>query len=189
MKEWFNASYEILHFNPKTREETEIGKTLPHATYQDLLSYYNQIYHQVLNRYDIKETLQYLMDCEIELVQGRDNDRDEQYKYLLEVYDKNSSTELKLIKYLFENGYVLPDKAQVNLKDYYISSDFVFNTNFGTTLMFCDGSVHDNDDVKKRDEMINQILQEGAFDIIRWHYSESIEDLMRRRKDIFRKVK
>lgn len=189
MKEWFIASYEILHFDAKTREETEIGRSLPHATYQDLLSYYNQIHHQALNRYDIKETLENLMDCEVELVQGSDNDREEQYNYLLEAYDKNSSTELKLIKYLYENGYVFPDKAQVNLKDYYVSADFVFNTGFGATLLFCDGSIHDKDEVKKRDEMIDKILQEGAIDVIRWHYAEPIDDLIKRRKDIFRKVK
>lgn len=189
MKEWFIASYEILHFNAETREETELGKSLPHATYQDLLSYYNQSYHQILNRYEIKETLENLMDCEVEKVQGSSNDREEQYKYLLDAYDKNSGTEEKFIKYLYNNGYVLPDKAQVNLKDYYISADFVFNTSFGTTLLFCDGSIHDKVEVKKRDEMINQILQEGAIDIIRWHYTEPLEDLILRRKDIFRKVK
>lgn len=189
MKEWFTASYEILHFDPLTREETEIGKALPHATYQDLLSYYNQIYHQQLNRYDIKETLEQLMDCDIELVQGSDNDREEQYQYLLQAYDKNSSTELKFIKFLYENGYVLPDKAQVNLKDYYISADFVFKNGFGDVLIFCDGSVHDLEEVKKRDEMINKILSEGSLDVIRWHYSEPLTDLMEKRKDIFRKVK
>ncbi|WP_163409776.1 DEAD/DEAH box helicase [Flavobacterium ajazii] len=189
MKEWFRASYEILHFNADTREETEEGKKLPHATYQDLLSYYNQIYHQQLNRYDIKETIENLMDCEVEIIQGNENDREEQYKYLLTAYDKNSSTEFKLIKYLYENGYTLPDKAQVNLDHYYISADFVYKNGFGNTLVFCDGSVHDNDEVKKRDQKINQILNEGACDVIRWHYTEPIEELITRRKDIFRKVK
>lgn len=189
MKEWFIASYEILHFNAETREESEEGKKLPHATYQDLLSYYNQIYHQQLNRYKIKETLENLMDCEVEIVQGSENDREEQYKYLLEAYDKNSSTELKLIKYLHENGYTLPDKAQVNLDQYYISADFVYKNSFGYTLVFCDGSVHDKDEVKKRDKMINQILSEGAHDVIRWHYTEPIDELINKRKDIFRKVK
>lgn len=189
MKEWFTASYEILHFNPETRAETEEGKKLPHATYQDLLSYYNQIYHQQLNRYDIKETLENLMDCDVELVQGSENDREAQYKYLLEAYDKNSGTELKLIKNLYENGYALPDKAQVNLDHYYINADFVYKNSYGYTLVFCDGSVHDNEEVKKRDQMINQILNEGAYDLIRWHHTEPIEELITRRKDIFRKVK
>ncbi len=189
MKEWFIASYEILHFDATSREETDLGKSLPHATYQDLLSYYNQIHHQILNRYNIKETLENLMDCDVELVQGSGNDREEQYKYLLDAYDKSSSTELKFIEYLYKNGYVLPDKAQVNLKDYYISADFVFNSSIGNTIVFCDGSVHDKEDIKKRDDMIDKILQEGAVDVIRWHYKDSIEKLIEGRKDIFRKVK
>lgn len=189
MKEWFKISYEILHFDSETREETEQGKELPHATYQDLLSYYNQIYHKQLNRYIIKEVLEYLMDCDIEIVQGNENDRDQQYRYLLDAYDKNSGTELKLIKYLYENGYALPDRTQVNLDSYYINADFVYKNNSGFTLIFCDGSVHDLEEVKKRDQMIDQILKEGAYDVIRWHYTESLEELMTRRKDIFRKIK
>ncbi|CAI9675548.1 MULTISPECIES: DEAD/DEAH box helicase [Elizabethkingia] len=188
MKEWFKITYEVLHFDLETREETEQGKKLPHATYQDLLSYYNQIYHQQLNRHIIKEVLEYLIDCDIEIVQGGKNDREEQYRYLLEAYDKNSSTELKLIRHLYENGYSLPDRAQVNLDSYYINADFVFKTSSGFTLIFCDGSIHDLEEVKKRDQMIDQILKQGSHDIVRWHYTESLEDLIKRRKDIFRKV-
>ena len=188
MKEWFKISYEALHFDSETREETKEGQNLPHATYQDLLSYYNQIYHRQLNRHIIKEVLEQLMDCEPQMVQGSENDRDEQYQYLLSGYDKNSSTELKLIKYLYENGYALPDKAQVNLNDYYISADFVYHNSLGDTLLFCDGSVHDLEHVKKRDEMIDNILKKGICDVIRWHYLEPLEQLVERRKDIFRKV-
>jgi len=189
MKEWFKTSYEILHFDPETRKETEQGSELPHATYQDLLSYYNQLYHQQLNRHIIKEVLEYLMDCDIEMVQGSGNDREEQYRYLLNAYDKNSSTELKLIKHLYENGYALPDRAQVNLDSYYINADFAYKNSAGFTLIFCDGAVHDLEKVKKRDQMIDQLLKEGAYDVIRWHYTESLEQLTERRKDIFRKVR
>jgi superfamily II DNA/RNA helicase len=189
MKEWFKISYEILHFNPETREETKEGKKLPHATYQDLLSYYNQIYHQQLNRHIIKNVLEYLMDCEVELVQGGENDREEQYQYLLDAYDKNSNTELQLIRFLYVNNYALPDKAQVNLDNYYINADFVYKTNSGFTLVFCDGSIHDLEEIKKRDEMINKILKEGTYDVIRWHYKEPLEQIIEKRKDIFRKIK
>ncbi|AZA50560.1 DEAD/DEAH box helicase [Chryseobacterium carnipullorum] len=188
MKEWFRTSYEIIHYDPQSRTETELGKSLPKATYQDLLSYYNQIHHQQLDRREIHTVLESLMDCDIEIVQGGKNDRGEQYRYLLEAYDKNSSTELKLIKHLYENGYALPDRAQVNLDSYYINADFVYKNSSGFTLIFCDGSIHDLEEVKKRDQMIDQILREGTHDVIRWHYTESLEDLIRRRKDIFRKV-
>lgn len=189
MKEWFKMSYEILHFDSETREETEHGRELPHATYQDLLSYYNQIHHQQLNRHIIKEVLEYLMDCDVEIVQGGENDREEQYHYLLNAYDKNSGTELRLIKYLYENGYALPDRAQINLDSYYINADFVYKNNSGFTLIFCDGSVHDLEEIKKRDQIIDQILKEGAYDVIRWHYKDSLEELTERRKDIFRKIR
>lgn len=189
MKEWFKMSYSTLHYDPETRQETEFGKTLPHATYQDLLSYYNQIYHKKLNRHDITQILENLMDFDIDLVQGAEKDRDEQYQYLLDAYDKNSSTERKLIEYLYKNGYALPDLAQVNLNDYYISADFVFGGNENSTLVFCDGSIHDTERVQRRDEVINRILAEAGADVIRWRHTEPIEDLIARRKDIFRKVK
>lgn len=129
MKEWFKESYIAMHFDPETREETDRGKNIPKASYEDLLSYYNQRHHSDLNRHDIKEILEFLMDCEIEIVQGDDRDREEQYKYLLDNYDKNSTTELKFIEYLYKNDIALPDVAQQNLKDFYISADFIYILN------------------------------------------------------------
>lgn len=189
MKEWFRAAYEVIHYDPETREETALGKTLPHATYQDLLSYYNQMHHRSLNRYDIKEILENLMDSEVELVQGKENDRDEQYKYLLNAYDKNSSTEFKFIKYLYDNGYALPDIAQQNLNDYYISADFIYKNNGNPVIIFVDGSVHDQQSVSDSDKNKRDILKNAGYDVIVWRYDESLDELMLKRKDIFRKVK
>lgn len=188
LKKLFEESYSSMHFDIVTREETEKGKLLPKASYQDLLSYYNQIYHSVLDRYAIKLPLENLMDCDYSVVQNG-KDRDEQYKYLLDSYDKNSNTEYKLIKYLYENDYALPDKAQVYIKEYYISADFVYNNENGAVIVFCDGSVHDLDKVKEDDVKKRTLLDSSGYDIIVWHYTESLEDLVKRRKDVFRKLK
>ncbi|OPB96466.1 DEAD/DEAH box helicase [Elizabethkingia occulta] len=189
MKEWFNAAYEVIHFNPETREETELGQSLPHATYQDLLSYYNQIYHQKLNRYGIRELLEKLLDCEVEIIQGANNDREEQYRYLLDAYDKNSSTELKFIKFLYDNGYALPDIAQQNLADYFISADFIYKNRDNPVIIFVDGSVHDLQQVNQQDIIKRTALRDAGYDVVVWRYDESLEELMLRRKDIFKKVK
>lgn len=189
MKEWFKESYVAIHFDPQTFEETEHGKTLPKASYEDLLSYYNQAYHKQLDRYAIKRVLEHLINCEIELVQGGKRDREEQYLYLLEKYDKNSSMELKFLKYLYENDYVLPDKAQVNTANYYISVDFIFENQGIQTLVFCDGSVHDNAEQEVEDHNKRTILENAGYDVIVWHYLEPLSDLMERRKDIFRRVR
>ncbi|HEY8928508.1 MAG TPA: DEAD/DEAH box helicase [Mucilaginibacter sp.] len=189
MKEWFKASYEAIHYDPETFEETNLGKTLPKATYQDLLSYYNQTYHKQLSRELVAPVIKYLIQCEISPVQGSDRDRDDQYQHLLDTYDTNSSTELQLIKYLYNNDYALPDKAQVNLEDYYISADFVYKRGDQFTLVFCDGSAHDSPEQQETDNKKRQILADAGYDYIVWHYTEKVEDLIQKRKDIFRKVK
>jgi hypothetical protein len=188
LQKLFEESYRYMHFDPITREETERGKELPKASYEDLLSYYNQIHHEVLDRYSIKQPLERLMDCDFSVVQNNNN-REQQYQYLLDNYDKNSNTELKFLRFLHQNSYVLPDKAQVNIKEFYVSADFVYNTANGPVLIFCDGSIHDLDIVKEGDKEKRGLLKEAGYDIIEWYYTEPLEDLVTRRKDIFRKIK
>lgn len=188
LRRLFEESYRYMHFDLETREETERGKQLPKASYEDLLSYYNQIHHEILDRHSIKEPLENLMDCEFSIVQN-DNDREKHYQYLLENYDKNSNTELKFVRFLYQNDYVLPSKAQVNIQEFYISADFVFNTNNGPVLIFCDGTVHDLEPVQESDKEKRRLLKDAGYDILEWHHSELLEDLVIRRKDIFRKLK
>jgi hypothetical protein len=114
---------------------------------------------------------------------------EEQYNYLLGKYDLNSSTERKFIDYLYKNGFVLPDKAQFNVPGCYVNADFVFKTNSGYTLVFCDGSVHDNGMVRESDEHKRECCRDAGYDVIVWHYMEPLEKLTERRKDIFRKVR
>lgn len=184
-KELFIASYDAMHFDPKTYEDKR--PDLPKASYEDLLSYYNQTSHDILDRHAIKRPLELLMECSIDNIQAF-GDRKSQYQYLIENFDKNSATELKLIKYLFENDLKLPDKAQVNMEDYYISADFVYNSEAGPVIIFCDGSVHDDEKQQKEDKHKRDKLRAKGFDVIEWHHTETIEDLVKRRKDVFIKI-
>jgi superfamily II DNA/RNA helicase len=187
LKELFKTTYSCMHFDPETRTETELGESLPKATYRDLLSYYNQRHHDKLDRHSIQEALETLMDCSVEKEQGG-NDRETQMEMLKEQYDKSSSTELKLLKYLYDNCLALPDRAQVNVPEFYISADFVYNSSSGPVLVFCDGSVHDHAGVKEDDSHKRDLLRSQGYDVIEWHYMEPISELVSRRKDVFRKV-
>jgi very-short-patch-repair endonuclease len=187
LKKLFAESYRCMHFNPDTREETELGKSLPHASYQDLLSYYNQREHEILNRYDIRQALETLMDCDYEVAHGN-VDQATQYQRLLKAYDTSSSMEKKLLDFLYENKLALPDKAQVNMPEFYISADFVYNTDNGPVLIFCDGSVHDSPEQKAKDEQNRNLLHNAGYDVIVWHYSENIRDMVNRRKEVFKAV-
>ncbi len=188
LHELFTEAYRAMHFDPETREETEYGKTLPKATYEDLLSYYNQRNHDILDRHSIKEALQNLMDCEVSTVQ-QGKDYESQYRFLLDSYDKNSNTELPFLRYLYDNDIALPDKAQVNVPECYVSADFVYNTENGATLIFCDGNIHDLQNVMEIDNEKRKCVLDAGYDIIEWNHSEPIEQLVKRRKDIFKKVR
>ncbi|MBN2280819.1 MAG: DEAD/DEAH box helicase [Candidatus Marinimicrobia bacterium] len=184
-KELFVEAYKVIHYNPETRKDNH--PELPKANYEDILSYYNQCFHSVLDRHSIAPALEKLMDCSVERITGQRN-RESHYQYLLDTYDKSSEMELKLIKYLYNNGYSLPDKAQVNMEEYYISIDFVYQHASGPVLVFCDGSVHDDPKLKQQDRHKRQLLRDAGYDVVEWHYTEKIEDLVTRRKDIFRKI-
>ena len=109
----FVEAYKVVHFDPQTREDTR--PDLPRATYEDLLSYFNQRDHEVLNRFAIKEALQRLMDCKIDNQKGSKS-VDEQYQHLLASYDTNSDMERKLIEFPLQGGVMpCPDRAQYNL--------------------------------------------------------------------------
>jgi superfamily II DNA/RNA helicase len=186
LRSLFEDAYKLLHFNPVTHQDER--PDLPKASYDNLLSYFNQRYHDQLDRHAVQEPLRRLLNCKIDNQKGG-RSLEEQYKYLLEKYDLNSSTEKPLIEFLFKNGIQLPDEAQVNIPGYFINADFVYKNDHTFTLLFCDGSVHDEQTVKDGDKHKRQLLRDAGYDVIEWHYRETKDTLIERRKDIFRKVR
>jgi superfamily II DNA/RNA helicase len=186
LNQLFVSAYRVLHFDPDTK--TDLEPDLPKASYDDLLSYFNQPYHEKLDRFSVKEALERLIICDIDPQPGG-KPLDEQYEYLINNYDLNSSTERPLIDFLYKNGLRLPDRAQFNVPGCYVNADFVYKTDIGYSLVFCDGSVHDKSEVKSEDIKKRQCCRDMGYDVIEWHYSEPLKKLIERRKDVFRKVK
>lgn len=188
LKEVFVEAYKTCYFNPETRND---DKPLAlRASYDDLLSYYNQRHHEVINRKLIKHPLELLMDAHVEVIVNAQQSYHKQFDYLVTTYDKNSVTELKFIQHLYNNGLALPDRTQYNLDGYYISADFVYdNISSGSqTFVFIDGSVHDKKEVIEKDKKQRELLIEQGYDIIVWRYDQDLSKLTEERKDIFRKV-
>lgn len=193
LREVFREAYRVIQYDPDAKEDMAPDK--PKASYDDLLSYYNQRYHELLDRHSIKEALELLMVCEADNTQAFASgfeSRETHYEHLLENYDTQSVMEKKLIQYLYEHGRRLPDKLQVNLSGvagFYISADFLFMDGDSIeAIVFCDGSVHDDIQVSQDDQHKRQLLRDAGYDVIEWHYTEPLEQLTERRKDIFRKV-
>lgn len=157
------------------------------ASYDDLLSYYNQRHHDKIDRFAIKEALKILQSCDIEIVTAKaGHDYDTQYKNLLKHIDKNSATELKFLKYLYDRGLRLPDKAQQTTAGIYSRPDFFYEPD---VWVFCDGTPHDDPAVKEKDSQVRQALRSKGEQVLTYYYKDNLDDFVARRPDIFKKVR
>jgi len=157
------------------------------ASYDDLLSYYNQRDHQRIDRFLIRDAIEKLKVADIEIQASADfRDYEEQYQHMLRHLDPNSSTEQKFIDHLYKNGLRLPDSAQKRVPDIYCQPDFYYEPRF---WVFCDGSPHDEPAIRERDEEQRQLIISRGDEVWAWHYTENLAARIAERPDIFRKVR
>ncbi len=157
------------------------------ASYNDLLSYYNQRDHKIIDRHLIKDALEKLRICTINILTniGYHNYEDH-YQALLRGLDPNSSTERKFIDYLYTNGLRLPDAAQKRVMDIYVQPDFYYEPRF---WVFCDGTPHDDSNVQADDNIKRQAIIAKGDEVWVYHYREDLATKVAARPDIFRRVR
>lgn len=157
------------------------------ASYDDLLSYYNQRDHKTIDRHLIQDALQKLLICSIE-IQANNNFKsyDDQYQTLLRGIDPTSSTERKFIDHLFKNGLRLPDAAQKRVDGLFVQPDFYYEPRI---WVFCDGTPHDEAAVKADDELKRQAIIAQGDEVWVYYYKDILADKIATRPDIFRKVR
>lgn len=157
------------------------------ASYDDLLSYYNQRDHQKINRMLIRDALTMLQTARIELpVNAQFNNYDEQFRSMLNQYDTNSTLERKFLEYLYENNLRLPDKAQARVDGIYSQPDFFYEPNFH---VFIDGSVHDKPEIKEHDRKVRQAIKNRGEQCWAYRYDQNMAEQVAKRSDIFTKIR
>jgi superfamily II DNA/RNA helicase len=157
------------------------------ASYDDLLNYYNQRYHDKINRFEIKDALEKLKVCDVEIVTSKKfSDYETQYQQLLNGLDPNSSTELKFLNYLYDNGLKLPDDTQKFVEGIYCQPDFFYEPD---VWVFCDGTPHDDPDVKKKDKEQRSAILNRGDQVFVYYYKDNLKEIINNRPDIYKKVK
>lgn len=177
-----------LCFEKDTYTDSELNELIP-ASYDDLLNYYNQPYHKLIDRRVIYQPLKLMMSAEIELkVAGQQLSYDSMYLKLQQERDQSSSTEDQFLKYLYKHKLRLPDEAQPKFqkKDLYIMPDFRYDKR---TFIFCDGTPHDLPEVKADDEIKRKAMEDRGYKVLVWYYKDSLEDFVNAHKDLFTEVK
>jgi hypothetical protein len=157
------------------------------ASYDDLLSYYNQRDHKIIDRHLIKDALEKLRICSIEIQTNTGfGSYEEQYQALLRGLDPNSSTERRFISHLYQNGLRLPDAAQKRVEGLYVQPDFYYEPR---VWVFCDGTPHDEPAVKESDEAKRQAIMARGDEVWVYFYQDDLAAIVAARPDIFRKVR
>lgn len=183
LRQVFEEAYDICGYDFKTKEDLFPSRSK--ATYDDLLSYYNQQHHKEINRHVVIPALEALLACEID--NSETGNYDDNYEKLKRGLHPKADGEKALLEHLYKNGLKLPDHTNYNMADYYIQPDFIFKPNH---LVFCDGGIHKKSDIKNEDERKRKILENAGYDVLVWdETSEPLEQFIQRRKDVFRKVK
>jgi|TARA_B100002003_G_scaffold225571_1_gene231699 superfamily II DNA/RNA helicase len=156
------------------------------ASYNDLLSYYNQRDHADIDRFLIKDALEKLKVCNIEIQGSGKKSYEDQYELLLRTMDPNSDTEKKFLTYLYKNNLKLPDSAQKRVKGIYTQPDFFYKPDF---WVYCDGTPHDDPEVQKKDKMKRDAIRNKGDQVFVFYYQDDLEKIISKRPDIFKKVK
>ena len=157
------------------------------ASYRDLLSYYNQRDHKIIDRHLIQDALQKLLICSIEIQANLYyKNYEEHYQALLRAFDPSSTTERRFLEYLYKNGLRLPDSAQKRVDGIYVQPDFYYEPRI---WVFCDGTPHDEQDVKARDEEQRQAIIAKGDEVWVYYYKDNLAEKVAARPDIFKKVR
>jgi hypothetical protein len=157
------------------------------ATYDDLLSYYNQPHHLILDRFSIQDALNKMASCSIEVRTSQSGlSYDQQFERLVKDKDPNSSTEEAFLKFLYKAGLRLPDEAQKSVPGIYVCPDFFYAPD---TWVFCDGTPHDQAAAKADDAAKREAIRNRGDEVITWHYKDDLDALVLKYPDIFKKVR
>lgn len=172
-------AFEICRFDDESYKDP--------ASYDDLLSYYNQRYHADIDRAEIKEALIMMEQAKVEYgLKDNQVDYDSHYQSLVKQYDKNSSTEFKFLEYLYKNGLRLPDTAQERTDGIYSQPDFFYEPD---VWVFCDGTPHDQPEVKEQDKKIRDAIRNRGDQVWVYYYKDNLAEKIAERSDVFKKVR
>ena len=180
---WHRIAEEALlrcHIDPDTLVDVHVGAAEPceAACYDCLLSYRNQMDHQILDRLLAKPWLAALRGAQLtEPSDGDDmggGDLDEQVE---------SGLEAEFIEYLRAGGYRLPDRAQVYFEAAGTRPDFVFDD--ACAVVYVDGPHHDYPDRQARDAGQSEAMRDLGYKVIRLGHRDDWAQIIDTHRAVF----
>ena len=167
----------IMHFDPGTGADLR-GPVEPdgmvrypceRGCYNCLLSYRNQLEHELIDRHRARDLLLAIARGGTRTT-GRGISRTEQAVALIGQAD--SKLEKDFVQWLKDNGYRMPDAAQVTIPEAYARPDFIYRRPSENVAIFIDGHFHDAAAVAERDASAEERLTDQGWNVIRFRYDD-----------------
>ena len=163
------AALGLLHFDPVTGEDQGHA---PHASerceaacYDCLMTYGNQSFHDLLDRFAVLELLLSLRDATVSTVDRGDTHFDDLCAQC------GSELEREWLRFLRDQGRRLPSHAQLLVPDHYARPDFAYAEQ--SALVFIDGPHHDGPGQSARDARVREDLELAGYTVISFNYDRS----------------
>lgn len=162
---------DICHFDPGNGKDLKRAlyaqEDCEAACYDCLMSYSNQKDHALLDRKAIKDYLLELTNSEVE-VSPVEKPRAEHLEQLMRQAD--SGLEKKWLRYLEENNYRLPSKAQALIRKCSTRPDFIYEDY--QAAIYIDGPPHDYPERQQRDNEQQESMEDYGYTVIRFRYDK-----------------
>jgi very-short-patch-repair endonuclease len=97
----------------------------------------------------------------------------------------DSTLEADFIRWLKDNGYRLPDAAQVTVPGTYAQPDFVYRRSNVRAAVFIDGPAHDAEAVAERDTAAASRLENKGWLVIRLRWNADWQSIMDENPTVF----
>jgi ATP-dependent helicase YprA (DUF1998 family)/very-short-patch-repair endonuclease len=159
----------LCHFDPETgddlRRAPRAKEDCEAACYDCLMSYTNQMDHQLLDRQLIRDLLLQLAGSTLKASPGP-MDRAEHLRVLKALCD--SDLEREWLDFLEEHNLRLPDAAQELVEACGTRPDFLYREH--QVAIYIDGPAHDQPDIAAEDREIADRLVDKGYSVIRFTY-------------------
>lgn len=177
----------LCHFDPDTlddlRHADNATEDCEAACYDCLMSYYNQMDHQYLDRHLVVEPLSTLMHGEV-IISPTTVSRGTHFQNLKN--ECESTLEEAWLDFLEANQFNLPDSAQKYIAECDTRPDFYYSQR--QTAIYIDGPVHDQPDIAAKDTQIENCLMFNlGYTVIRFRHDADWAEICKKHGHIFGK--
>ena len=169
-REVARAGLRLCHQDPDSHDNGGNDGGCGGACYECLLTYQNQLDHELLDRETVLPFLQRLVTADLQ--------PDEATQLVAE-----SSLEAAFLALLEEGSYNTPDDSQVYFESARTRPDYLYNA--ACVAIYVDGPHHDYPDRAARDRNQDEAMLNLGYRTIRFGHRDDWDRIIRENKDVF----